>query len=64
MELHRDAGLGSARSGSRNYDFAIILDFDDEAAFRQYMSREHHHHVVETYIAPYRESAARMQFVV
>jgi hypothetical protein len=64
MELHRDAGLGKSKTGIQNFDFAIILDFDDESAFRTYMAREHHHQIVQTYIKPYQEAAARMQFIV
>jgi hypothetical protein len=64
MELHRDAKLGNAGSGLKNFDFAIVLDFADVAAFREYMGREYHHNVVATYIKPFQEAAARMQFEV
>lgn len=64
MELHRDAGLGQTGGRLKNMDFAIIIDFEDEPALRRYMGREHHHHVVETYVAPYREESARIQFYV
>jgi predicted PolB exonuclease-like 3'-5' exonuclease len=64
MELHRDAGLSNPRGRMKNYDFAIVLDFDTEANFQQYMGREHHHEVVATYIKPHQEEAARIQFLV
>jgi hypothetical protein len=64
MGLHRDAKLGDVSPERRNYDFAIILDFVDVAAFRQYMAREEHHQVVATYIRPFQEAAARMQFEI
>jgi hypothetical protein len=64
MGLHRDARLGIEAGGFKNMDFAIVLDFDDEAAFRTYMSREHHKMIVKTYITPYREESARIQFIV
>lgn len=70
MGLHRDAGLskpgGVATTGSglKNSDFAIILDFEDEAALALYLSREYHKNVVKTYISPIREESARIQFYV
>ena len=64
MELYSDAKLGPATSGVKNFDFAIILDFDDEAAFRKYIGRTDHHTVVATYIKPIQEAVARIQFVV
>lgn len=64
MGVHRDAKLGDVSARNRNFDFAIILDFADVAAFRQYMGREYHHEVVATYIRPYQEASARLQFEV
>jgi hypothetical protein len=64
MGLHRDAGLTFEGTNLKNYDFAIVLDFDDEAKLRQYMSREHHKNMVKTYITPIRAESARMQFIV
>jgi hypothetical protein len=66
--LHRDAGLSKSvaktTSGLRNSDFAIILDFEDEAGLELYLSREYHKNIVKTYISPIRESSARIQFIV
>jgi hypothetical protein len=62
MGVHRDAKLGLEAANFKNMDFAIVLDFDDEAAFRTYMSREHHKMIVKTYIGPYREESARIQY--
>jgi hypothetical protein len=63
MGVHRDAQLGIEAANFKNMDFAIVLDFDDEAAFRTYMGREHHKMVVKTYISPYREESARIQYI-
>lgn len=63
MEVRRDAKLEPAAGANlRNMDFAIILDFDDEAAFRTYMGREYHKNVVRTYVTPHREESARIQY--
>jgi stress responsive alpha/beta barrel protein len=64
MGLHRDAGMKFEGVNLKNYDFAIILDFDDEAKLRQYLDREHHKKMVQTYIAPIRAESARIQIVV
>jgi hypothetical protein len=64
MELHRDAKLGLEAGSFKNMDFAIVLDFDDEAAFRTYMGREYHKNIVKTYIGPWRAESARIQYIV
>jgi hypothetical protein len=64
MGLHRDAGMKFEGTNLKNFDFAIILDFDDEAKLRQYLDREHHKKMVQTYIAPIRAESARIQIVV
>jgi len=64
MELRRDAKFGLETANIKNSDFAIILDFDDLEALKTYMSREHHKLMVKTYISPYREESARIQFYV
>jgi hypothetical protein len=63
MGVHRDAKLGIEAANFKNMDFAIVLDFDSEADFRTYMGREHHKMIVKTYITPYREESARMQYI-
>lgn len=61
---YRDARLGIEAANFKNMDFAIVIDFDDLEGFKTYMSREYHKNVVKTYITPYREESARMQFTL
>lgn len=58
----RDAGLTGSLGKLKNMDFIVVIDFEDEAGFHAYMDREHHKHVVHTYIAPYRQETARIQY--
>ena len=63
MGVHRDAKLGIEAANFKNMDFAIILDFEHDAACRTSMGREHHKMIVKTYITPYREESARIQYL-
>ena len=59
----RDAGFTESLGRLKNMDFVVVIDFEDEAGMLTYMQREHHKHVVHTYIAPYRQESARIQYV-
>jgi hypothetical protein len=60
---YRDAKLTGALGNLKNMDFVVVIEFEDEAGFQTFMGREYHKHVVHTYIAPYREEAARIQYI-
>jgi len=53
-----DAGLGR----SRNFDFAVCADFDDEAGFSAYRDNPGHQDIVQRYIRPIAAQRASVQF--
>lgn len=50
------------RLADRNGDFAIIVDFDDEEAFRRYLAHPAHGRLVEEFLKPIIESRHAVQF--
>jgi hypothetical protein len=46
----------------RNADFAIIVDLDDEEAFRRYLNHPAHARMVEEFLKPIIESRHAVQF--
>ena len=46
----------------RNGDFAIIVDFDDEDAFRRYLAHPAHSRLIEEFLKPIIESRRGVQF--
>ena len=46
----------------RNGDFAIIVDLDDEEAFRRYLAHPAHGRMVEEFLKPIVESRHAVQF--
>jgi hypothetical protein len=56
--LGPDAGLGTATD-----QFAVVADFDDEAAYRRYATDAHHLDVIERLLKPILASRHAVQFV-
>jgi hypothetical protein len=57
MSFGPDLGLAE-----RNGDFAIIVDLDDEDAFRRYLAHPAHGRMVEEFLKPILESRHAVQF--
>jgi hypothetical protein len=52
-----DAGVAAD-----NYDLAVVAEFDDEAAYREYAGHEEHQRVVRQLIRPVIVARAAVQF--
>ena len=57
--LGRDAGL---RDG--NADVAVVCDFEDEDAYREYDTEPEHNRIRREIVAPIAEHVERCQFVI
>jgi len=56
LQLHE-----SAADEGDDFDFVLIIDFDDEQSFEQYLQNPEHLRVVQGLIAPILESTKRIR---
>ncbi|WP_166875245.1 Dabb family protein [Salinibacterium sp. ZJ450] len=45
-----------------NHDFALTIDFDDLDGYREYVAHDRHMELFKSYLEPYLESRAAVQF--
>jgi hypothetical protein len=56
------AGLDLGVAGT--HDAALVVDFDDEASLKEYMSHPRHMEVIQKYMAGIMKSSSRCQFAI
>ncbi len=58
-EFGRDLGLADG-----NFDFALVADFDDAAAYRAYGADDTHRQVIADHVRPIVDAVVRVQYEV
>jgi len=61
-ELRRYRYGSNAGPVDRNWDFAVVADFDDEAGWRAYVDHPDHREVIDNHIRPLLGERAAVQF--
>jgi hypothetical protein len=47
-----------------NYDFALTIDFDDIAGYREYVAHDRHMQLFRDYLEPWQEARVAVQFEI
>jgi hypothetical protein len=61
-EIRRYVYGADARLAEGNFDFAIVADFDDEAAWRRYVAHPAHQKLIAEQIRPILAERAAVQY--